>query len=119
MSLAEYLWRFGSYVYAGSVDVTPGQKERYAAQSLVALPADFPVARERCAVCGKWTPDYAVGAVSCRRCAPVGVCFGRTSPDRYFECRASCPEHGYLTATGFDRVALVPGAKRRNFGTDF
>jgi hypothetical protein len=115
LSLARYLRRNGVYVYDENIEMTPAQKRRYSADNAVPVPADFCPARECCACCGKWTPAYAVGAISCSRCNPIAVCFGNTSPDRYFECRASCGQRGFLTNNGFDRVALVPGSMRGNF----
>jgi hypothetical protein len=84
----------GDYVYNGSFWLEKRHEPHYRLEGAYTLPRGFKVGSEQCP-CGAHTPLGKLGCVWCPRCTSR-VCFGRTTPSGYFQCRESCGNHGQL-----------------------
>jgi hypothetical protein len=122
-SLARYGLQNGRYAFNTSIELTSQQKSRYSPENTITLPSVFEPQAERCGCCGAWSLDGTVGAVWCplhNDGRGAWVCYGRTSRvPRLFTCCDSCGFSGLLTHQVKERVGLVPGRLRGNFGTQF
>jgi hypothetical protein len=78
----------GLYVYQGSFWIETFHEMNYAAEGMCKLPSNFRHGQEECP-CGTRIPPWYSGSVWCPRCVAY-VCYGRTSPSGYFQCRVSC-----------------------------
>jgi hypothetical protein len=97
----------GPYRYTGSYFLEDRHKAHFGPDSQFRLPVDFRPGQEQCA-CGSHSPgSCGGGGILCSQCGMI-VCFGRTIPGEFFQCRDSCGHKAPVGGTYKENFGLVP-----------
>jgi len=107
-----------SYIYDGRGGFRPGEgvcmpknRWRLYSQGVNLHAVDVgDMSDEECPYCGATCRGWN-GPIHCTQCNAL-VCFGRTTADRYFHCRASCGAEGQLKADERQEFGFVPTLQR-------
>ena len=103
----------GVYVFSGSFWLDDRHGRNYEPDVLDEL-SDFKADKEQCP-CGAYPPVGSAGSVWCATCSAkrgVRICYGRTSPSGFFQCRDSCGARGQLVYGNNRQFAIRPGLRR-------
>jgi hypothetical protein len=103
----------GVYVFVSGFWLEAKHSQNYSNGAVDQL-LDFGADKEQCP-CGAHTRAGAVGAVWCADCTErtgARICYGRTSPSGFFQCRDSCGARGRLGSSESHEFAMRPGLRR-------